>query len=99
MAEYLDVDLRTLHLPPSRLAGADPIKLTRQFSKHGLSTAGMPALIVCRDGNGRLQILDGATRATRVAKWLPGQNVRVEVIDEDFDADFSSLPMIGDRLP
>lgn len=65
MAEYLDVDPRALHLPPSRASGADPIKLTRQLSKHGLSTAGMPRLVVSRNDSGRLQILDGATRVAK----------------------------------
>ena len=44
MPVYLDVDPRTLHLPTSRWNGADPGKLTRQLSKHGLSTVGMPNL-------------------------------------------------------
>lgn len=93
------MDPRALHLPPSRASGADPIKLTRQLSKHGLSTAGMPRLVVSPDGSGRLQILDGATRATRVAKWLPGQTVPVEVIEEKPGEDYSTLPTIGERLP
>ena len=99
MAEYLDVDPLTLHLPSTRLSGADPAKLTRQFSKHGLATTGMPRLWVHRDRNGLLKIMDGVTRATRVAKWLPGQTVPVEVTQEDPDDDFSNLPTIGDTLP
>jgi hypothetical protein len=99
VAEFLDVDPRTLHLPSSRAAGADPIKLTRQFSKHGLSTAGMPPPWVHRDGDGRLKVFDGVTRATRVAKYLPGQLIRVEVTADVPDADYSSLPTIGDTLP
>ncbi|MFO0821848.1 MAG: hypothetical protein U0792_01820 [Gemmataceae bacterium] len=99
MAEYLDVDPRTLHLPPSRSRGADPIKLTRQFSRHGRSTAGMPPPWVHRDGKGRLRLIDGVTRATRVAKYLPGVLIRVEVTAEQPSADYSSLPTIGDTLP
>jgi hypothetical protein len=41
---YLDVDPRILHLPTTRLAGADPVKLQRQIARHGTSTAGMPTL-------------------------------------------------------
>ncbi len=99
MATFLDVDPATLHVPPSRLAGADPIKLTRQLSKHGLSTAGMPPPWVHRDGNGRLKVMDGVTRATRVAKWLPGAVIRVQVTAEESNSDFSTLPTIGDVLP
>lgn len=99
MPVYLDVDPRTLHLPTSRWNGADPGKLTRQLSKHGLSTVGMPNLFVSRDREGRLMISDGVTRATRVAKWLPNQTVRVEVIEEHPNRDYSNHPMIGDRLP
>ena len=99
MQVFLDVDPRTLHVPPSRVHGADPIKLTRQLSRYGMSTTGMPIIFVCRDGNGELQILDGVTRATRVAKWFPGQTVRVEVTQEYPSQDFSALPTIGDVLP
>src|SRR5258706_3029795 len=99
MRAFLDVDPRNLHLPSSRLTGADPINLARKLSRFGLSTNGMPRLFVIRDGNGRLQIIDGVTRATRVAKWLPGQLVHVEVIDDYPNDDFSPLPLIRDRLP
>lgn len=58
MPTYLDVDPATLHLPPQRWSGADPIKLTRQLARHGLSTAGMPPW-VHRDGSGRLKVIDG----------------------------------------
>ena len=99
MAENLDVDPRTLHLPPSRASGSDPIKLTRQLSRHGHATAGMPAPWVYRDGNGRLMLVDGVTRATRVAKYLPGTLIRVEVTGDYPADDYGSLPTIGDRLP
>jgi hypothetical protein len=99
VAVFLDVDPRTLHLPSTRLAGADPLKLTRQFSKHGLSTAGMPPPWVHRDGNGRLKLVDGVTRATRVAKYLPGQLIRVVVTADVPNADYSSLPTVGGTLP
>lgn len=99
MPTFVDVDPRTLHLPPSRRDGADPIKLTRQLSKHRLSTAGMPPPWVQRDGNGLLKVMDGVTRATRVAKWLPGVLIRVEVTAEQPNADYSTYPTIGDSLP
>ena len=99
MAEFLDVDPRTLHLPPSRFGGADPIKLTRQISRHGLSTAGMPPPFVHRDAAGRLILMDGVTRATRVARLLPGQLIRVEVTLDEPRADYSALPTVEDTLP
>jgi hypothetical protein len=99
MPTYLDVDPATLHLPPARWQGADPGKLTRQISRHGTSVVGMPAPLVHRDGNGRLKLMDGVTRATRVAKLLPGTLVRVEVIEEKQNADYSTYPTVGDRLP
>lgn len=95
---FLDVDPRTLHLPTSRPSGADPLKLHRQIARHGKSTQGMPILEVSRGSDGALMINDGATRATRVAKLLPGTLVRVEVIDV-YPAAFGHLPTIGDKMP
>jgi hypothetical protein len=73
VSEILQVDPRKLHLPPSRRDGADPVKLQRQIAKHGKQTDGMPPLIVHRGKDGEMMIYDGVTRATRVAKLLPGQ--------------------------
>ena len=95
---FLDVDPRTLHLPTSRLSGADPAKEQRQIARHGKSTQGMPTLDVYRGTDGELVIYNGATRATRVAKLLPGQKVRVEVID-DLKTSVGHLPTVGDKLP
>ena len=98
MAEFLDVDPRTLRLPTPRWAGADPVKLTRQISRFGKSTQGMPPIWVLRGANGELMIIDGVTRATRVAKFLPGRTVRVEVTDEQLNMDYSSYPTVEDKL-
>ena len=95
---FLDVDPRSLHLPTSRLGGADPIKLQLQIAKHGKSTLGMPPLEVSRGSDGQLMISDGVTRATRVAKLLPGILVQVEVIDQ-YRKPVGRLPTIGDVLP
>lgn len=43
-------------------------------------------------------INNGVTRATRVAKLLPGQLVEVEVID-DLPVSLSHLKRLGDLLP
>ena len=95
---YLDVDPRTLHLPTSRPSGADPLKLHRQIALHAISTQGMPPLEVYRGTDGELIIYDGVTRATRVAKLLPGQLVQVEVID-NISTPAGHLPTVGDKLP
>jgi hypothetical protein len=94
----VDVDPRTLHLPPSSRFGADPGKLQRQIARFGKSTVGMPPLWVYRGSDGALVISDGVTRATRVAKLLPGVLVRVEVIG-DQKSPVGHYPTVGDRLP
>src|SRR5437773_1492669 len=95
---FLDVDPRGLHLPTTRLSGADPAKLQRQIARFGKSTQGLPPLEVYRGTDGGLIIYDGVTRATRVAKLLPGTSVRVEVID-DMRTPAAHLPTVGDKLP
>ncbi len=95
---FVDVDPRRLRLPSSRLAGADPAKLQGQVARYGASTQGMPALEVYRGSDGELMIFDGVTRATRVAKLLPGNMVRVEIID-DLATPVGHLPTVEDLLP
>ena len=85
-------------MPSSRRAGADPFKLQRHIAKHGQSMQGMPTIEVSRGSDGELMINNGVTRATRIAKLLPGRLVRVEVID-DLPAPVGQLPTIGDMIP
>jgi hypothetical protein len=40
----------------------------------------MPAILVYEDRDGNLEIMDGVTRATRIAKLAPGTLVRVVII-------------------
>jgi hypothetical protein len=96
--KFLDVDPRTLRLPPSRRDGADPIKLQRQIARHGKSIAGMPRIWVSRGSDGELSIIDGVTRATRVAKLLPGTTVPIDVIEERNKA-YGNRPTIEEKLP
>ena len=98
MRIFLYVDPRTLRLPPSRLDGADPVKLHRQIARYGQSVQGMPPLFVYRGSDGELMITDGVTRATRVAKLILGVKVQVEVIGE-LPTPCGHLPTVGDRLP
>ncbi len=95
--EFLQVDPAALHLPGSRRDGADPLKLQRQLAKHGTSVEGMPALEVKRGSDGELVIYDGVTRATRVAKYLPGTSITVEVTGH-LARPVGDLPKVGDKL-
>lgn len=95
--EFLEVDPSTLHLPGSRSDGADPSKLQRELSRHGLSIAGMPPIEVKRGSDGELVIYDGVTRATRAAKYLPGTLVPVEVTGR-LRGPVGSLPTVKERL-
>jgi hypothetical protein len=94
----LDVDPRGLHIPPSRASGADPAKLQRQIAQFGASTSGMPMIWVYEGTDGALEIYNGVTRATRVAKLLPGTLVRVEVIGR-LRCPVGHLPTVGDLIP
>ena len=95
--EFLQVDPASLHLPSSRRDGADPVKLQRQLAKHRTSLAGMPPLEVQRGSDGELVIYDGVTRATRVAKYLPGTSITVEVTGR-LTGPVGGLPTVGDKL-
>jgi hypothetical protein len=95
---FLNVDPRTLRLPPSRREGADPAKLQRQIARFGKDVSGLPPLFVNRGSDGELSIVDGVTRATRVAKSLPGTMVPVEVIAETKYA-YGNRPTVGEKLP
>jgi hypothetical protein len=96
--EFLSVDPRTLHFPPSRLDGADPAKLQRQIALHGRSLQGLPPILVYRGSDGNLMIVDGVTRATRAAKLCPGFQVTVEVLGK-LPRAFGALPTIQEKLP
>jgi hypothetical protein len=97
-SDFRDVDPRELRVPESRPGGADPVKLHRQISRFGASSAGMPLLIVYEGTDGVLVIYNGVTRATRIAKLAPGTLVRVEVIGRLKRA-YGPAPKIGDLLP
>ena len=95
--EFLQVDPAALHLPGGRRDGVDPMKLRRQIARHGMSVADMPPLEVSRGTDGELVINDGVTRATRVAKLLPGTSVTVEVTGV-LPVPVGGLPTVRDRL-
>ncbi len=58
----------------------------------------MSPLWVYEAADGALVVYDGVTRATRVAKLVPGTLVRVEVIGKLHRA-YGHYPKIGDLLP
>jgi hypothetical protein len=58
----------------------------------------MPPVEVYRGTDGELMIFNGVTRATRMAKLIPGQRIRVEVID-DLSTPVGHFPTVGDKLP
>jgi hypothetical protein len=58
----------------------------------------MPTLEVSRGSDGELVINSGVTRATRIAKLLPGTLVHVEVID-DLPIPVGSYPKVGETMP
>jgi hypothetical protein len=91
------VDPSELRLPPSRRAGADPWKLHQQMRQFGSSKAGMPPIFVHEDPDGVLEITDGVTRATRIAKLTPGETVPVIVIGR-YRRSRASSPCVRDRL-
>ena len=93
----MQVDPASLHLPGSRRDGADPVKLQRQFAKYGTSIEGLPPPEVKRGSDGELVIFDGVTRATRVAKHLPGTPITVEVTGQ-LKAPVGDLPTLGEKL-
>ncbi|MBA3314409.1 MAG: hypothetical protein M3552_18855 [Planctomycetota bacterium] len=95
---FFNVDPRTLHLPTTRLSGADPAKLHRQIARYGKTTEGMPPIEVYSGTDGAFMIFDGVTRATRIAKLLPEQFVTVELID-DLPSPAGHLPTVGEVLP
>ena len=97
MPDFRDVDPGKLRLLPSRRQGADPAKLQRQIAWFGRSTVGMPPLQVFEGLDG-VFVYNGVTRATRIAKLVPGALVPVEVIGRLRRA-FATEPTIGDVLP
>lgn len=98
MTEFVKVDPGDLFLPRSREEGADPAKLNRQISRFGTSIHGMPPIEVYRDIGGRFMIFNGVTRATRVAKLLPGVAVEIEIVGT-LNVSFSNLPTVREKLP
>lgn len=98
MLKYADVDPRTLYVSTQRPQGADPARLHRQLAVHGRSMTGMPVVEVEEDPDGKLVIVNGTTRATRVAMLFPGLLLRVAVMRLRKNR-ITPRPTIGDLLP
>jgi hypothetical protein len=93
----VEVDPAELRLPPSRREGADLWKLRRQVLTYGDRRDGMPPLLVWEDPDGLLEIIDGVTRATRIAKLAPGTMVPVAIIGH-FRRSRASSPTVREKL-
>jgi len=91
------VDPVELRLPSFRSAGADRQKLQRQIARFGASAIGMPPVFVYEGSDGVLELIDGVTRATRIAKLAPGTRIYAEVIGK-YRKPRGSQPRIGDKL-
>ena len=86
-----------LRLPPSRATGADPWKLHQQIRQFGTAIS-RSAPYPCISGpDGLLEIIDGVTRAARIAKLAPGQLVPVIVIGR-YRRSRANSPRVKDRL-
>ena len=92
-----EVDPGELRLPPSRASGAEAWKLHQQIRQHGSSRSGMPPILVYEDPDGILEISDGVTRATRIAKLAPGQTV-LNVVIGTYRRSRAGSPCVRDRL-
>ncbi len=92
-----EADPGELRLPPSCASGADPWKLHQQIRQFGISTIGMPPIFVYEDPDGVLEISDGVTRATRIAKLAPGKAIPVIVIGR-YRRSRAGSPCVKDRL-
>jgi hypothetical protein len=57
----------------------------------------MPAILVFEDPDGLLEISDGVTRATGIAKLAPGETVTVVVIGR-YRKSRASAPRLGDKI-
>lgn len=99
MAEFIEVDPAELYLPPDRRQGADPGKLARQIGKYGTSLDGMPPLQLTRGKDGHYRINDGVTRATRAAKFRPGESIPAEVIQDLPSLNVTREKKVKDCLP
>ena len=57
----------------------------------------MPPIFVYEDPDGVLEVSDGVTRATRIAKLAPGETVPVVVIGT-YKRSRANSPTVKDRL-
>jgi hypothetical protein len=92
-----EVDPAEVRVPPSRSGGADAWKLHQQIRRFGSSKAGMPPILVHEDPDGILEITDGVTRATRIAKLNSGETVPAIVIGR-YRRSRASSPRVRDVL-
>lgn len=96
--QRLFIDPRELLLPTTRQDGPDPLKLHAQAKRFGGSNLGMQPVEVNETLDGFLIIMNGLTRAYRIA-WLgAGKDVEVEVTDI-MPIQGAGRKTIGDLMP
>jgi hypothetical protein len=66
---------------------------------HGSSLEGMPPLELIRGKEGHFRINDGVTRATRAAKFRPGDLIPAEVIQNLPSLNVTREKKVKDCLP
>lgn len=81
---------------PTGGRGARVTWKTRQICELGSSVAGMPPMLVHEDPDGVLEVTDGVTRATRIAKLAAGETVPVVVIGR-YRRSRADSPRVRDR--
>ncbi len=72
--KILDIDPRLLHLTSSPRSGADRVKLHDQMVRYASSVGGMSPVLAYQGLDEAIVIYDGVTRATRVARVIPGSD-------------------------
>ena len=88
----------SLHVPPERLDGADPMKLQDQYNEHQFNLSEMPPLEVIETAGGKLVIFNGVTRATRSYMIDPNRTVPVVITQSYPNANTDRLPTIEQLL-
>ncbi len=68
------------------------------MKQYGADIDGMPPIFVYEDPDGLLEIIDGVTRASRVAKLSPGTFVPVIIIIGRYRKSRANSPCVKERI-
>jgi hypothetical protein len=84
-------------LPPASRGRTHTNFIGKSICSEHLSIDGMPPVLVYEGSDGFLEIFDGVTRATRIAKFSPGVEIVVEIIGK-LRQPRAHYPRVGDRI-